>query len=117
MVGVELTPSRPFVCVAFWQFSRPNWMKTSRKKNITHSYIFLFPKEAHANVVPQRGTLRHSTCCHPVLVHSHIKVTMGLHHAACSQDGLGIKTMIREILEEDVALMKDESQAVTSDRE
>lgn len=77
--------------------------KTNEPINsITHSYIFLFSKEAHADVVPERRALRHSTCCHSVLVHGHIKVTMGLHHAACSQDGLGIKTMIREILEEDV---------------
>lgn len=71
-------------------------------KRITHSYIFLFSKEAHANIVPERRALRHSTCCHSVLVHGHIKVPMSLHHAACSQDGLGIKTMIRDILEEDV---------------
>lgn len=70
--------------------------------SITYSYIFLFSKEAHADVVPERGALRHSTCCHSVLVHGHIKVTMSLHHAACSQDGLDIKTMIREILEEDL---------------
>lgn len=86
---------------------------------ITHCYIFLFSKEAHANVVPERGALRHSAGSHSVLVHGHIKVTMGLHHAACSQDGLGIKTMIREILEEKVPFetAHDERWAVPPDRE
>lgn len=96
------------------------WALHSLRKlehNITHSHIFLFPKEAHADVVPERGVLGHSTCCHSVLVHGHIKVTMGLHHAACSQDGLGIKTMIRETLEEDALFdaPHDERQTVPPD--
>lgn len=70
--------------------------------SLTHSYVFLFSKEAHANVVPERGALGHGTCCHSVLVHGHIKVTMRLHHAACSQDGLETKTVIRKIWKEDV---------------
>lgn len=68
-----------------------SFTKTSQlKSRITHSHVFLFAKEAHANVVPERGALRHGACCHSVLVHGHIKVTVGLHHAAYSQDGLEI---------------------------
>lgn len=86
---------------------------------ITHSYIFLFSKEAHADVVPERGALRDGACCHSILVHGHIKVPMGLHHAAGSQDGLGIKTMIREVSEEDVPFetAHDERRTVPPDRE
>lgn len=86
--------------------------------HITHSYVFLFSKEAHADVVPERRALRHGACCHSILIHGHIKVTVGLHHAACSQDGLRIKTMIREILEEDVPFetVHDERQTVPPDR-
>lgn len=44
---------------------------------------------------------------------------MGLHHAACSQDGLGIKTMIRAVLEEDVPFETehDERRTVPPDGE
>lgn len=57
----------------------------------THSNIFLFPKETHADVVPERRALGHRAGRHAVLVHGHIKVAVGLHHAACSQDGLGMQ--------------------------
>lgn len=86
---------------------------TKTINNATHSYVFLFAKETHADVVPERGALGHSTCRHSVLVHGHIKVTMGLHHAASSQDGLGIKTMIREILEEDVPFETPHDERLT----
>lgn len=77
-------------------------MKTREAINsITHGNIFLFAKETHADVVPQQGALRHRTRRHSVLVHGHIKVSVGLHHTACSQDGLGTKTVIRGILQED----------------
>lgn len=57
MAGVEITPSRLFVCVAFWQFSHPNWMKTSRKKKtlLTATYFF-FPKK-HMPMLFHRGGL------------------------------------------------------------
>lgn len=61
---------------------------TLKKGRVTHSYIFLFAKETHADVVPERRALRHHAGRHPVLVHGHIEVSVGLHHAACSQDGL-----------------------------
>lgn len=76
-------------------------ISTSQVRCFTHSYVFLLSKEAHANVVPEGGALRHSASGHAVLVHGHIKVTVGLHHAACSQDGLGGKTLIRAIGEEE----------------
>lgn len=73
--------------------------KTSR---VTHSNIFLFPKETHADVVPERRALGHYAGRHAVLVHGHIKVPVSLHHAASSQNGLGTKPVTREVLEEEV---------------
>lgn len=72
-------------------------LKKRQINHVTHCYIFLFPKETHSDVVPEWGALRHSTGSHSVLVHGYIKVTVGLHHAACSQDGLGIKPVIGDI--------------------
>lgn len=85
----------------------------------THSHIFLFPKEAHANVVPEGRALGHGTGGHSILVHGHVKVAVGLHHAACSQDGLGIKTLIRHRLQERGSLLKQQlmRDAAPPDRE
>lgn len=66
----------------------------------THSHVFLLPEEAHADVVPEGRALWHSARRHSVLVHGHVKVTVGLHHAAGSQDGLGAdETLVRHILQ------------------
>ena len=61
----------------------------NRKRRNTHSHVFLLAEEAHANVVPEGGALGHGTGSHTVLVHGHIKVSVSLHHATCSKDGLG----------------------------
>lgn len=86
---------------------------------MTHSHIFLFAKEAHANVVPERGALGNRSRRHTILVHGHIKVAVGLHHTACSQDGLEIKTVIKEILEGQACSVweRDERQTVPHDTE
>lgn len=44
----------------------------------THSNIFLFPEEAHGDVVPERWRLRDGLGSHPVLSQGHIKVLVAL---------------------------------------
>lgn len=56
-----------------------------------YCHIFLLPKEAHANVVPEWGALRNAAGHHLVLGEGDIEIPVGLHHAASSQGGLGMR--------------------------
>lgn len=62
-------------------------MKKVRKRD-TYCNVFLLAKEAHPNIVPQRGAFRHGAGHHPVFGEGNIKISMGLHQAASCQGGL-----------------------------
>lgn len=54
----------------------------------THCHIFLLAKEAHSDVIPEWRAFYNSTRYNFVFGEGNIKVPVGLHHAACCQDGL-----------------------------
>ena len=56
---------------------------------VTHRNIFLLPKEAHPNIVPELRGLGGAHGRYTILGESHIEVPIPLHHAPCCQDGLG----------------------------
>lgn len=58
----------------------------------THRHVLLLAEETHSDVVPERGAFWDSRGYDPVLGEGNIEVPVGLHHAACRQDGLKPRT-------------------------
>ena len=78
------------------------WGKLSRPSNYegkrgdTHCHIFLLAKEAHSDVIPEWRAFYNSTRYNFVFGEGNIKVPMGLHHAACCQDGLVVGRVVSQ---------------------
>lgn len=71
------------------ELSRPsNYERKPGRGGDTHCHIFLLAKEAHSDVIPEWRAFCNSTRYNFVFGEGNIKVPVGLHHAACCQDGL-----------------------------
>ena len=71
------------------ELSRPsNYEHKPGRGGDTHCHVFLFAKEAHCYVIPEWRAFCNTTRCNFVFGEGNIKVPVGLHHAACCQDGL-----------------------------
>lgn len=68
--------------------SRPSNSQHKPGKWDTHCHVFLLAKETHSDVIPEGRTFWNSTSYNSVFGEGNLKVPMGLHHAACRQDGL-----------------------------
>lgn len=71
------------------ELSRPsNYEHKPGRGGDTHCHIFLFAKKAHCYVIPEWRAFCNTRSCNFVFGEGNIKVPVGLHHAACCQDGL-----------------------------
>ena len=54
----------------------------------TYCNVFVLPKEAHANVVPEMGRFWKARGCDTILGQGYVKVFVVLHHSTSCENGL-----------------------------